>query len=257
MRHFLLVTLFFCLFPVHPICADDKSASPDTLTIVASGTGTNEDGAIRQALKNAVQQAVGIIIDAETIVKNDQIIKDEILTATQAIVTKYNPVGKPLIEAGLVTVTIKATVERRGLLQRLEKASVVSRAVEGKDLFAQAVTELEKEQDAAKIVKRVFQDFPGNVLAAEPFGKPRIIEKTSAFVTMGVTVRFSVDREKYKRWYDNFVPILAKVATKSGELRWNPIAADSHRYADGPSGQSGKGGYWLRSPARRYPRFVP
>jgi hypothetical protein len=197
-----------------------QEPAPQTITIVTSGTGADEKAAIKQALSNAVQQAVGTIVDAETVVKNDQIIREQILTASNAIVASYDPVGKPRLEAGLVTVTVKAVVEKQGLTARLAKANIVKAEVRGQDLFAQVVTQLEKEKDAAKIVPRVFQDFPGSVLKAEPVGQPEILNKAEG--TIGVRVRFSVDMTKYDAWQKAYLPFLKRIGTKYERLRSDP-----------------------------------
>jgi hypothetical protein len=211
----------------------DTDAAPPTVTVVASGTGKDEDGALRQAYQNAIQQVVGTIVDAETVVKDDQIIKEQILTASNAIVSKSERIGQPKVDDGLVTVTVRATIETRQLTERLEKANVISKPVNGEDLFARAVTELQKETDSAKIIHRVFEGFPGNVLKAEPVGEPRVISQTPTDASVGVTVRFSMDMKKYAQWQAAFLPILTKVAKKVEVDRWNPKDEHTQRLDDG------------------------
>jgi hypothetical protein len=204
-------------------------APAPTTTVVANGTGKDEDAALKQAFRNAVQQAVGLIVDAETVVKDDNIIKDQILTASNSFISKYDPVGKPTREDGLVTVTIKAVVENRQLVERLARANVISRQVEGKNVFAQAVTQLENEKDSVAIVRRVFQDFPGSVLKAEPIGELKLLSKTGSDATVGVTVKFSVDMTKYAQWVEASKPLLEKVAVESNPIRFNPNAVKGLR----------------------------
>jgi len=219
-RHLLVAVIVLAGLLVRAWANTD--AAPPTVTVVASGTGKDEDGALRQAYQNAIQQVVGTIVDAETVVKDDQIIKEQILTASNAIVSKSERIGQPKVEDGLVTVTVRATIETRQLTERLEKANVISKSVNGEDLFARAVTELQKETDSTKIIQRVFEGFPGNVLKAEPLGEPRVISQTTAGASVGVTVRFSVDMKKYAQWQAAFIPILSKVAKKVVVDRWNP-----------------------------------
>src|SRR5712692_9942416 len=64
-------------------------------TVVAEGVGQTAEDARKDAFRNAVRQAVGALIDAETLVQNDQVIKDEVLTYSNALVKSYKEVDKP------------------------------------------------------------------------------------------------------------------------------------------------------------------
>ncbi len=152
----LTLSLLVLTLPVigtAPVLADEAKV-PSEIAIIASGTGVDENAALKQAFENAIMQAIGTIVDAETVVKNEQIITDQVLTASNAIITHYDLIGAPKASGGVVTVKIKATVLRKQLTARLAAANVTSKPVEGKDLFAQAVTDLQREKDAAAIIRR-------------------------------------------------------------------------------------------------------
>jgi hypothetical protein len=184
----LAAALFIAPGRNNSVIAPPATSDENSITVIASGTGTDEKGALKQAFSNAISQAIGTIVDAETVIKNDKIITDQVLTASNAIISHYDPVGAPKTENGLVTVKIHAVVERKQLVDRLTAASVISKSIEGKDLFAQAVTDLHRETDATAIVRRIFDGFPGNVLKAEPVGQPRVVKNDGAEVTIGITV---------------------------------------------------------------------
>lgn len=54
-------------------------ASPSE-AIVVEGVGMTPDEALKDAFRNAVRQVVGAVVDAETLVKNDEVINDKVLT---------------------------------------------------------------------------------------------------------------------------------------------------------------------------------
>lgn len=201
---------------------NDAGAKDQVMVVVVTGVGTTGDGALRNALSNAVQAAVGLVVDAETIVKNDKIIREQVITYSNAYVRKYEELHQGKTQEGLTAIRIKATVQKKKLLGKLRAVNVISTEVRGKDLFAQVITQLKEEKDAAKIIKKVFENFPGNVLKAAPVGRPRIISKSESEVLLGVTVGFSVDLAKYSRWVEAFKPYLRKVAIETLPLRWNP-----------------------------------
>lgn len=81
-------------------------------TTTAKGMGLNLQDAIKDALQNAASQVVGTNIDSETLVKNDELIKDRITSGTEAIVGKFEIVDVQSKD-GLTRVTVKAEVQKR------------------------------------------------------------------------------------------------------------------------------------------------
>ncbi len=221
--------------------AEEKSDS-ETVVVLASGVGTTAENAVKNALANAVEKAVGLVVDAETVVKNDQIIREQIITYSDAYVSGYDEISRGKSPDGLTTIRIKATVQRKKLAEKLKAANVARIEVKGADLFAEAVTRLKQETDAAMIVRRAFENFPGDILKAEPVGKPRIIAKTATEATVGITVEYRMDTARYTKWLTSVRPFLIKAATKSFQVRWDPnqmrlpvMADPSYRPADDPA----------------------
>ena len=58
----------------------------DTISVVATGIGKDRDEALKSALRAAVEQAVGVLVDAETLVTNDKLVTDKILTFSDGFV---------------------------------------------------------------------------------------------------------------------------------------------------------------------------
>ena len=81
-------------------------------TTTAKGMGLNLQDAIKDALQNAARYVVGSKIDAKTVVKNDELIKDRITSGTEAIVGKFEIVVVQSKD-GLTSVTVKVEVQKR------------------------------------------------------------------------------------------------------------------------------------------------
>ena len=58
-------------------CAYGQDAPTETVTV--EGVGKTEASAKKAAFREAIQKVVGVLIDANTQVKNEEIIKDEVL----------------------------------------------------------------------------------------------------------------------------------------------------------------------------------
>jgi len=212
----------------------------DKVTVLACGTGKTEEAALKQAFSNAVTQVVGTIVDAETIVKNDKVIKEQILTYSNAIITKYDTVGKPVQADGLITVTINAQVEKKTITDMLIANKVASAPVEGKDLMARALTELKAEQDGTKMLTKLFAALPC-IVNAQPYGEPEIAEKTEAKVTLNVKIACSVDQKKYAAWVEAAKPILQKMAIRTVRDRWSND--DVKKFDETLGGESSRGDF--------------
>ena len=104
----------FAEVPQPPPRAGARSASDkrDTQTVVAEGVGLTPDESFKDALRTAVRQVVGTVVDAETLVRNDDLIKDQILTYSDGFVPRHKQLSQKQ-EGDLWRTTIRATVERR------------------------------------------------------------------------------------------------------------------------------------------------
>ena len=64
-----------------------KAADPANLvTVQAKGQGETVDAAKKDAVRNAIKTAVGELVDAKTLVENDELVEDRILTLSNAMV---------------------------------------------------------------------------------------------------------------------------------------------------------------------------
>ncbi len=72
------------------------------------------DRALKDALRKAVEQAVGTLVSSETMTENFQLISDQILSKSSGYVKKYNIISEKE-EDGVFIVRIKAKVSTGGL----------------------------------------------------------------------------------------------------------------------------------------------
>ena len=84
-----------------PSKAVETAAKPGLANVMAEGTGTTPDEALKDAFRNAVRQVVGAVVDAETMVKNDELIDDKVLTYSDGFIKTYQEVpGSRKFEGG-------------------------------------------------------------------------------------------------------------------------------------------------------------
>jgi len=89
--------------------------------------------ALAQARRRAVEEAVGVIVDASVRLQNQLIIEDELLTKSKGLVTNEVVTGEREVD-GFYEVTLSCEVEDLGLaaeLDRLKNAILVTVTVKG------------------------------------------------------------------------------------------------------------------------------
>ena len=156
MKKFLLVN-----FILGTIFAHSAFAFADTKDVVVSvrGMGTNQEVALKDALNQAVMQAAGAIVDSETLMKNDEIIQEKVLTASNAIVKKYDVTMPAKQRAnGLWEIRIKAVVQQNLLRQTLVKHNIIKGSVEGtQNLWAEVVTGEKNQTDMKAMLENTLK----------------------------------------------------------------------------------------------------
>ena len=193
-------------------------ASPSE-AIVAEGVGTTPDEALKDAFRNAVRQVVGAVVDAETLIKNDEVINDKVLTYSDGFIKKFDEVpGSKKTERGLHRTKIIAMVERRRVVATLKATNVTVKEIDGRSMFAEVVTQLDAEKDTASLLKKQFEGFPQTLLTASAIGRPELVEKATDKASVRIHVRLEPDLEAYKTFVARLQPMLDKLAKDKGEF---------------------------------------
>lgn len=151
-------------------------AQSDTLTISARGIGTSEADAKKDAFTNALQQAVGAFIDSETIIENDEIIKDKLLAVSDGFVKSYDVTTGPTKRRdGLTEIAIKAVIQKGKVVARLKEVRVMKGDVAGKDAAAEVITKIANFEQGQELLVKYFSKLPEQLLVArlvDANGKP-------------------------------------------------------------------------------------
>ena len=106
------------------------TAANDKETVV-EGVGLTAAAAEKQAFRAAVQQGVGALVDATTIVKNDKLIEDKVLTYSHGFIKSWDKISTSKID-GFFVMKIRAVVKRRDLAVQLKKLNIASTRLDGK-----------------------------------------------------------------------------------------------------------------------------
>jgi hypothetical protein len=220
---------------------NDEKPKARSEKVVAEGVGATADEALKDAFRNAVRQVVGAVVDAETLLKNDEVISDKVLTYSDGFIKKYDEVSKKK-DGGLFRVKIAANVERRSVVAKLKAANVTVKEVDGGSLFAKEVTTAEAQKNATELLKKGLQDLP-NFLVATAASKPEYDRDKSEVV---LDVAMQVDRKAYGAWLKKVEATLEKVCLRKGSVL---VQAVPNRGGDAVPGMFVGGGNSFAGPA--------
>ena len=243
----------------------------ETVEVFGKGIGTDKTEALKDAYRGAVEHAVGLYVDAEQMVENEELVKDQILTQSNAYIERYKIAKEGISENGLITITILADVRKRELTRKISNAmpsNKVDLSGISKDLHAQIVTDFKATDDALSIIRNELKDLqPLKQMMKVSLGtvKPVVepVQEDNTLVRLWYPVTIEVDKTKY---YNKFVPRWSRIfdqikvaPAKRLDLKNNSKYVKAYKDAVGKQfGTSRKGitGVMTRCEEARKPNWV-
>ncbi len=151
-----------------------------TKLVISKGVGATEKEAVVDAGRSAVEKTVGFYIKSETIVQNNKLIKDEVLTYSSGFVEGFEMLNSQKDEDGLFQVTASVRVAFKRLQTKLgnlnlkmkDVGSVSFKAVEYdkfsasrqfRKIFSKIVIDPLKKSDVYEINLLSFQPYSQNI----------------------------------------------------------------------------------------------
>jgi len=237
----------------------------DVVKVKGTGTGETLELALKDAYRDAVESAVGMFVDSEQMVSNDELIKDQILTQSNAYIEDYDVIDKKESD-GSVKIKILARVKKQALTKKIDgvmPAKTVKLGGGLKKLHAESTTLEKRATDASALLSNALEGVDPvaqllDVTLASSEGVP-LPEKTrmtkygqessgqDGFVEIAYLFKFEINK---KRYFEEFLPklnqtleqisvvkptdVVFTAVEKNGTMD-NRRFADSYRSPDGGS----------------------
>lgn len=99
--------------------------------VIVQGYGTTREEAVSDALRNAVEQAVGTLVDSQTLVQNAAVIKDEIYTKSRGFIQDWTVTSEQK-NPGQTVVTARVQVDTNPnsqLMGQLERLKLIEQGL--------------------------------------------------------------------------------------------------------------------------------
>lgn len=150
---FVLVSILFVSFPSSVFCQSYTIESQGVAAIVQGSVDISRDKAIEDALRKAVEQATGSLIENQTLVENYQLISDKIYSQSRGYVQSYEVISEGADQAGLYRVSIKAEVRGGDLRNDLQALKVLMRQVRKPRVMVIFQEDSTREVDGGKMAE--------------------------------------------------------------------------------------------------------
>jgi hypothetical protein len=184
------------------------------LRVVATGIGADADKAKQNAFSNAVEQAVGVLVDSETLIRNERIVSDRVLTFTRGYVRDFR-VMRSWRQDGVHHARIWALVAVGELSGKLQANRIAVREVPGELLYRQAKLAIRNEAHAAEMFRKAMAEFRmETLLKVDIVGKPRIVAKDETHAKLRVKLKVTSDMEAWQKLSRNLTDLLGRVTDR-------------------------------------------
>lgn len=197
----------------------DKRADggKNTQVVFAEGVGTTKEEAIKDAFRAAVRQVVGEIVDGETLVTNESLVKDQVLTYSDGFIPEHKELSTTR-ENGLFRVSVQARVQRRSLIEKLGAARITLKNLDGQSLYGQVITEVAAEKDAAALIGKALEGFPDQYLEAKVVGEPNVLKKSDSDAVLEFHVEIAPNLVAYKAFANRLCKTLEAISRHKGKF---------------------------------------
>lgn len=173
-------------------------ATHSSKIVEATGVGETLDLAKEDAIRQAVQKAVGSYVSSDLITKNDDVIKDKVISLSAGFVEKTEITLQNKREDGLFETKIKATVTSTKLRRALEDQNIATTDLDSESLFGEALTKLDNTNSTLTLWDNLLKKLMVSGFTAKLIGKPSIepISGDEVFLSFKVLLDWNSDYKK-------------------------------------------------------------
>ena len=189
------------------------------VTVEATGRGESLREARKEAIAAALRKVVGEYVEADVVIANDEVVKNEILSFSNAGGVKSEQVGDPEFVGEEVEVTMRVTVDPKPLVARVKGAAKAGAKLDGAALAAEIAAAKDDYEATRKVVQKVFAELPDAFMTIrivdregnDTAGFDRSLvqrDRLNGVASVTIPIVLGFDRE---RWRDNVRPALDQV----------------------------------------------
>jgi len=136
------------------------AAQNGPVTVEATARGPSAAEARKAAIVAALRKVVGEYVEADVVIANDEVVKDEILSFSNAGGVESEQVGEPKLVGDEVEVTMRVTVEPKPLVARVKGAAKAGAKLDGAALAAEIAAAKDDYKAKTRVLEKAFAELP-------------------------------------------------------------------------------------------------
>ena len=217
----------------------DNIITKKNSTFLAEGTGRSPEEALLAAYRNAIYQVVGAIVDSETLIKNDVLIEDKILTYSNGFVTGHKEVSKSN-KNGVHSIKILAEVKVTGVVEKINISKISLASFDGKSVGDKITSEIEKKaatealfakntKDGAELIVKKLNNFNRGLLKIETIIDQKNIQVIDKEANLKCNITFKLDKMLYSQLRSDLKTTLGKITDKKKEISFECVVNKEKR----------------------------
>lgn len=215
-----LLFLVACLFVTG--CASTNSGLRHNGVVSVTGVGRTFEEAKDDGLTRAVEIVVGQVLLTETQVKNNNLVKDEIIKHSAGYVDDFTVTNK-VIAPNKVTLSMEVKVRDSKIAERVLNVASTNGKVSGEKLSTQYQTYMKNRASGDALIRKVLTDYP--TYAYNVKSEPAIFKldkERNAYIIVPYEIRWNY---KYLKALNEALALVQD--GKSSEARQERIAVQS------------------------------
>ncbi len=144
------------------------SSQDGPVTVEATGRGESPKEARKEAIVAALRQIVGEYVEADVVIANDEVVKNEILSFSNAGGVKSEQVGQPrFVEGDLVEVTMRVTIDPKPLVARVKGVAKAGARLDGAALAAEIAAAKDDYEAKKRVLDKAFANLPASIMTVK------------------------------------------------------------------------------------------
>ena len=205
------VFAFFCIFTKLSF-GQTQPADSKYKTVIAEGSGKSESQAKKEAFREAIRKVVGVLIDAKTLVRNDNVIQEEVLEYSGGFIRDYKILSTKKDNSGLFIVQAECQVEINRVREKLDTLKITTVKVNGDKFNESQMSKEEMQKNAAQLISKAIEERKTVYQVVFPKRLEDLPKEETGGVKIPVYIDF--DNEKFKAWVLKWKPIFEKLSSK-------------------------------------------
>ena len=223
MRIFIIGSMWFLLTGGYVFTWQNLKDEKFT-TVISHGKGLSEQDAIKDALISAIRQSSGTYLHNEIVIKNDVLKKDNLLAISDGMVSDFKLLSVSKDSNGFFLVKAFVTVEKRKTLTNLLFNPTQSNAKDGKKLYGEIVSQMDRVSEGKKFLTVLFNNYPEYFLEAVLVGKAKVNNSNNeSKPVISNSINVKINTKKYRDYANLISTVLKKFSSNCGFIAYDAV----------------------------------